>query len=158
MIKQKANRPLGRKTYTHRPAVKKYKRLLFICQGNVSRSQMAEAFYNHLTEGSYGLSAGVDLTVPGRYRNPDKFTIQVMDEVGISIQRQLVHSFAPFMLQGVDGVITMVPPDKLPDHVLRYLVGDQYVDYWDISDTFEKDLPFYRIVRDMIKEKVEKLV
>ncbi len=36
------------------------KEILFVCQGNVDRSQMAEAYYNHLTGRDGATSAGID--------------------------------------------------------------------------------------------------
>lgn len=36
------------------------KKILFICQANVGRSQMAEAFYNHHTRSSAAMSAAVE--------------------------------------------------------------------------------------------------
>ena len=36
------------------------KEVLFICQGNVGRSQMAEGFYNHHRGENQAISAGTD--------------------------------------------------------------------------------------------------
>lgn len=38
----------------------KIEKILFVCYGNVGRSQMAEAYYNHFTKSTKAISAGTD--------------------------------------------------------------------------------------------------
>jgi arsenate reductase len=57
------------------------KKVLFICVGNAGRSQMAEAFFNHLaSEKAQAFSVG---TNPASIVDP--VVIELMKEVGIDI-------------------------------------------------------------------------
>ena len=46
-------------------------KVLFVCRGNVGRSQMAEAYYNFFTKSNMATSAGTDPTTPARYSSID---------------------------------------------------------------------------------------
>ena len=68
------------------------KNFLFICYGNVGRSQMAEAFYNHLTNSSNSWSAGIQKDTPARYKNPAPMIVEAMYELGIDISEAKVKT------------------------------------------------------------------
>lgn len=59
------------------------KKILFICAGNVARSQMAEAYYKHITRAALATSAGVLDFTPAKYGHPISGVIKVMNEEGI---------------------------------------------------------------------------
>ena len=58
-------------------------KILFVCAGNVARSQMAEAYYNSFTNSNNGSSAGVLDFTPLKYSHPAEEVIQAMKEDGI---------------------------------------------------------------------------
>ena len=79
------------------------KTVLFVCVGNAGRSQMAEAFFNHLASGKdKAMSAG---TKPASAVDPR--TIDVMREVGIDISGNKPKALTMEMLEQADRVITM---------------------------------------------------
>jgi len=64
-------------------------KVLLICRGNVGRNQMAEAFYNSLTNSKDAKSAGTYADNPGqtlgerkKQRPGNSFVIDVMKESG----------------------------------------------------------------------------
>lgn len=68
----------------------KIEKILFVCYGNVGRSQMAEAYYNHFTKSTKVISAGTDPTTSARYSKPSLEIIKVMKEEGIDISKNKV--------------------------------------------------------------------
>ena len=64
------------------------KKILFICAGNVARSQMAEAFYNYFTDSLDAISAGVLDFTPAKYGHPIPEVVEVMQEEGIDVSQK----------------------------------------------------------------------
>jgi len=62
---------------------------LFICRSNIGRSQMAEGFFNHLTQGNNSTSAAGVEDVSDKYNHkPHPLITEVMKEKGIDISSQ----------------------------------------------------------------------
>lgn len=130
------------------------KKIIFVCVGNSCRSQMAEGFARHYAK-QHNLdnieirSAG---THPAGYVHAD--AIEVMREKGIDISGQSSKGFAPEDLKDFDYVIAMgcLDYDICPTNF-----GGVHED-WGIPDPIGRGLEFYRNVRDMIEEKVLKLL
>lgn len=120
--------------------------VLFVCLGNASRSQMAEAFAK-----AYGAdvmrasSAGL---LPARHVLST--TRMVMDEKSISLQGAVPKSLKQFVLDDFDVIVNMsghaLPKTKTP--VLKVLVRDPN----------GKDETVHRHVRDRVESVVEDLV
>src|SRR5688500_8164105 len=78
-------------------------RVLILCTGNSCRSQMAEALWENLGEGSWEAeSAG---SRPSGYVHP--LAIQVMTELGIDISQYASKSLDQFRDQLFDLVVTV---------------------------------------------------
>lgn len=129
------------------------KKIIFICVGNSCRSQMAEGFARH-----HAQQMGLDIeihsagTQPAGYVHADAMT--VMREKGIDISGQSSKGFDPEELKDYDYVIAMgcINSDLCP-------AGFRGVsENWGIPDPIGRGLEFYRRVRDMIDEKVLKLL
>ncbi|MCL0066195.1 arsenate reductase ArsC [Dehalococcoidia bacterium] len=119
--------------------------VLFICVGNSGRSQMAEAFFNHLAGGrAISCSAG---TQPAERVDPH--VILVMREVGIDIAAQVPKALTPGMLEQVHRVISM--GCGVDGNCLASPVS---VEDWGIKDPKGKSLEEIRAVRDMIRVRV----
>ena len=125
------------------------KRILFVCVHNSGRSQMAEAFFNHLAGNkASGFSAG---TKPALKINPT--VAQVMRETGIDISRQKPKLLTLEMMESADRVITMgcgveeaCPASFVP------------MEDWEIEDPEGKPIEKIREIRDNIKNKVATLI
>lgn len=61
------------------------KKILFICSGNVGRSQIAEAFYNDFTESHNALSAGIDKNTPAKYPKIPDGICKIMTEENLDL-------------------------------------------------------------------------
>jgi len=122
--------------------------VLFICVHNAGRSQMAEAFFNKMSDGRHkGISAGSN---PAAQVNP--VVVEAMKEVGIDIGGRRPKKLDKEMVLEADLAITMgcgedacpVVPNELRD--------------WDIEDPHGKPIEVVRGIRDEIRRKVEALV
>lgn len=124
------------------------KKVLFVCIENSCRSQMAEGFANFLGKDKIdAYSAG---SKPGTGVNPQ--AIEVMKEIGIDISGHKAKGFADLPIKKFDYVITMGCGDVCP-----FFPADRHIN-WDIEDPKQKEIDFFRKVRDKIKEKVANLI
>ena len=123
------------------------KEIAFICRGNSSRSQMAEAFAKKYAKGCMNIySAGI---VPGHSINEN--VIIVMEEKGIKMD-----SFYPKKVTEIPHEVDMV-----------VLVGDDIdcpdihageIRVWKIKDPVGKELDFFRKARDIIEKNIIGLI
>ena len=129
------------------------KTVLYVCVHNAGRSQMAEAFTNHLAKERglplRALSAG---TVAGSEINPA--AVSVMEEIGVSMAGQHPKQLTQEMADSADRVITMgcgVDAAACPARI--HLSED-----WGLDDPKGQPVEKVREIRDQIKAKVEALL
>ena len=124
------------------------KKILFVCVENSARSQMAEAFFNKISKKTKAESAG---TKPASIVNPT--AVQVMKEIGIDISRVRPRLLTLEMIDSADRIVTMgcMSGDVCPAAIVP-------TEDWGIEDPTGKSIEKFRKIREIIKEKVEKLV
>jgi arsenate reductase (thioredoxin) len=140
-------------SYLNVSALKKTK-VIFLCTGNSTRSQMAEAFLRKYAGDHFEVySAGF---AP---RPIYPYTIQVMKEIGYDLKDQHPKNLAQYLGKEHFGIIiTMCKKAEeqcptLPDVSTRL--------YWDLEDpaafqgTEEEKLAKFREIRDKINEKTK---
>jgi len=125
------------------------KKILFVCVHNAGRSQMAEAFFNKITEGkAKGFSAGTQIA-----ENVNPVVVEAMREVGLDISKNKPKLLSIDMLDSADKVITMgcgvegvCPASFVP------------TEDWQLEDPEGKTIERVRLIRDEVKLKIERLV
>ena len=127
------------------------KEILFVCSGNVGRSQMAEGYYNHLTQTHNAISAGVDPKTPTKYPRLPDYICGIMAEEGIDVSHQQVKLIREHMVREAGEIFVMCSQESCPD----YLVQSDKVTYWQIEDPFEANNDNLRKIRNQIKEKIQ---
>jgi arsenate reductase len=123
--------------------------IVFVCNGNTARSQMAEAFFKRINKNPeyVGISAGLD---PGS--SVKKEAIAVMGEKGIDIRKQKPKPLTKNTSRKAEKIVTMGGIDKSP------LIPPGKVIDWGLEDVSGKPITEYRKVRDEIESRVKQLI
>jgi arsenate reductase (thioredoxin) len=122
--------------------------VLFVCVQNAGRSQMAMAFMEEMAKGKIVVrSAG---SMPAS--EVSSKTVEVMAELGISLQEAFPKPLTDDVVRAADVVITMGCGDACPLYP-----GKRYLD-WQLEDPADLDLDGVRRVRDEIRDRVKALV
>ncbi|TFB97850.1 arsenate reductase ArsC [Cryobacterium sp. HLT2-28] len=122
--------------------------VLFVCEQNAGRSQMAAVFTNALSGGSVHVrSAG---SSPSREVNPT--VAAAMAEIGLDFTEAFPKPLTDDVVQAADVVITMGCGDACPVYP-----GKTYQD-WALTDPAGLTLEEVRVIRDKIKARVERLL
>jgi arsenate reductase len=134
-------------------------RVLFVCNHNSARSQMAEAFLNNLgSEKFEAESAGLE---PGKL-NPN--VVEVMKEEGIDISQNKTKDVFEFYKQAkrFDYVITVC--DEASAEACPFFPSQRGKTHWSFKDpskftgTHEEILTQIRPVRDAIKKQIQDFI
>jgi len=131
------------------------KRVLFMCTGNVARSQMAEGLLRHLAGDRFEVFSGG--VIPS-YVRPNAIT--VMKELGIDISDHRSKSVNEFIGTPFDYVITVC--DYAAQRCPTF-PGDAKRIHWSIEDPVvigddEAQLEAFRTARDDLKGRIEAFV
>ena len=122
--------------------------VLFVCEQNAGRSQMAAVFTDALSGGAVHVrSAG---SMPSSELNPSM--VAVMSELGLSMDESFPKPLTDDVVQAADVVITMGCGDACPIYP-----GKRYVD-WDLVDPAGQPIDEVRRIRDQIRANVTDLL
>jgi arsenate reductase len=121
--------------------------VLFVCGENSARSQMAEAFFNHLARSWRADSAG---TLPGPAVNP--LAVQVMAEKGVDISHATPKALDLSTLDDYERIISFgcIVKSVFP--------AAERLEEWPLEDPVGGDAGFMRRIRDEIDTKIKDLV
>lgn len=127
------------------------RKILFICQGNVGRSQIAEGYYNHYHGEGKAISAGID-NIGEKYNyTPRADIIEVMQEKGIDISNHKIKQINETMLKEVKEIVVLCNPKLLPKFVTS---SDIAIRFQEVADPFNSSMAEIRKIRDKIEEIV----
>ncbi len=141
---------LVREKVVSKQTLKENDKVLFVCIGNASRSQMAEAFSRN-----HGLRASSAGTRPAPAVNP--VAIQVMNERMINMSQQRPKMVTTEMIQDADLVVTMgcsleeVCPLPLLTQMKKKMID------WQLENPKDKPIEMVREIRDDIDNRVRDL-
>lgn len=126
--------------------------ILFVCRGNVGRSQMAEELlkkqagdrFSVTSAGTKVSDAGQSIGELGTLVNE---VVTAMNEVGIDISKNVRKQLTEKMVDRADKVILTVDDnDPLPEYVLN----NPKVIRWNVLDPKNQSLEFTRNTRDQL--------
>jgi len=116
--------------------------VLFVCNGNVARSQIAETLFNHLS-GHQVTSAGTAVrhldvegqTIKAHSETPGApvtpgIVLDLMQEKGFDLSGNTRNQVTPEMVDSADRIILMlgrIPPED-------FLAQSEKTEVWDITD------------------------
>jgi arsenate reductase len=127
------------------------KSVVFVCVHNSGRSQMAEAFFNHLAKGkAKAYSAG---TQPTDKVNP--VVVEAMKEVGLDISANKPKLLTFEMVEKAERMITMGCGAEAGALCPASFIETED---WVLEDPKGKPIEKVREIRDQIKGRVTKLV
>jgi len=137
--------------------------ILFLCRGNVARSQMAAALFQEFSDNGdkYTVnSAGTKLSGPEAsiksLRPKTNNVIESMQEIGVDISEKTREEVTPEMISWADKVFLVLNSEK--DPIPKFVTDHSDVTVWETQDVKGKSIDFTRRVRDEIKRKVKNLV
>ena len=122
--------------------------VLFLCNHNAGRSQMAMGLFNHLAGGGAVVWSGG--SEPKGEINPA--AVAVMAERGIDISGEYPKPWTGEIIQAADVIVSMGCGDTGPT-----LPGRRYED-WALDDPAGKDAAAIRPIRDEIERRVRQLL
>lgn len=127
------------------------KTVLFVCVHNSGRSQMAEAFFNHLAKGkAIAVSAG---TQPASEINP--MAVEVMRESGLDISGNQPKTLTLEMIEKADKMITMgCGADARAICPASFLETED----WALEDPEGKSIAQVRIIRNEIEQRIIRML
>ena len=132
-------------------------KVLFVCRGNVGRSQMAEVLFNKLSKHK-SYSAGIKVNEKEGQKIKDllsaSLVIESMKDEGIDVSNNLRKQLKPEMLNKFDKIIVMAEPEVIPD----YLINKDHVEFWTVKDPKGMDKKEHEKVVKQIKNLVRDFI
>lgn len=129
-------------------------KILFICRGNIGRSQMGEAFYNYFTKTNDAFSAGTSSSTPKSFSKIPKEIVEIMEEEDIDITNHKVKTVTKKMVSEADKVFVMCKKGYCPD----FLLNSEKVTFWEIEDPYKKNIEDMKKIRNKIKDRVLSII
>jgi protein-tyrosine-phosphatase len=138
-------------------------KVLFICYANVGRSQVAQAYFNKLSQHDSD-SAGIavnELMAKGNLSSrklkdmPTQRSVEYIGrEFGVGISEKERQQLTPALIDNADRVIVIAEKERWPG----YLREGGKVVFWDIPDAVGQTDDFAYDVYRQVQRRVEQLV
>lgn len=122
-------------------------KVLFICRGNVARSQEAAGYLAQLRPDIEVMSAGTEVTI-GKPLDPLVLQVAREDRLDLGLAKRQPLTVA--MLTEADYIVSFLAAADLPS-------GVRADEYWLVPDPQASLIAVHRQVRDEIKRRVVQL-
>ena len=140
-----------------------HSKVLFVCNANAARSQMAQGFYNHYSHSQNADSAGLNpekkwdeaptlSDFEAMSHKPAKSS-ETMQEVGIDITGHKRQLLTADKLGDYDLIVNLAEKSQTPD----WLRGDNVI-WWNVADPRNESAEKNRMARDEIEQRVKSLL
>ena len=140
-----------------------HSKVLFVCNANAARSQMAQGFYNHYSHSRNADSAGLNpekkwdeaptLSDFETMSHKPAKSSETMQEVGIDITGHKRQLLTADKLGDYDLIVNLAEKSQTPD----WLRGDNVI-WWNVADPRNESAEKNRIARDEIEQRVKQLL
>lgn len=148
---------------SHKIVLNEHSKVLFVCNANAARSQMAQGFYNHYSRSQNADSAGLNpekkwdeaptlSDFEAMSHKPAKSS-ETMQEVGIDITGHKRQLLTVDKLGDYDLIVNLAEKSQTPD----WLRGDNVI-WWNVTDPRNESVEKNRIARDEIEQRVKSLL
>ena len=122
--------------------------VLFVCEHNAGRSQMAAALTHELSSGQVAVrSAGSHPT-----ERVEPAVVEAMNEIGVDVRMEFPKPLTDEVVRAADVLVTLGCGDACPVYP-----GKHYED-WDVADPADQPLEVVRPIRDDIERRVRDLL
>lgn len=140
-----------------------HSKVLFVCNANAARSQMAQGFYNHYSHSQNADSAGLNpekkwdeaptlSDFEAMSHKPAKSS-ETMQEVGIDITGHKRQLLTVDKLGDYDLIVNLAEKSQTPE----WLRGDNVI-WWNVTDPRNESIEKNRMARDEIEQRVKSLL
>jgi len=136
------------------------KKVVFICHGNMFRSQVAKGLYNKIQkDGSIAYSFGTNVLDRGlqglklSQRPGLEILIFELKKYGIDISNEYCNQLKEEYLKNVDKIIVMAEKEYIPEWLKKY-----NYEYWEVPNPEVHVTEEISDIIKLIKEKVIKLM
>lgn len=127
-------------------------KILYICQWNIGRSQIAESLTNNITK-HVAISAWID-DVWHKYNFSPYFPAinMLKDQFGIDMSKQNVKQITKNMLDGVDKIILLCSQKECRNVIPEYILWfDPMIKNYITDPNWTEDKKLKEIVKDIHK-------
>ncbi len=138
-------------------------KVLFVCHGNVGRSQIAQVYFDKLSQhesSCAGTAVDEALARQGMTSrkikdSPSQRSAKyIQEEFGVDISERERRQLNPEIVDEADRVIVINEKEDWPD----YLQEGGKVEFWDIGEPLGRDDAFALEVFAQVRQRVEELV
>lgn len=135
-------------------------KILFVCRGNIARSQIAEALYNKLSQSHDADSAGTHVEKDGetlgqrKKRIGGSYLVDMMADHHLDVSSKQQTQLTKAMLSDYDLVINMAGKHYTPTWLAR---EPNYV-YWKVQDPAGRSYEITERIMRQIEAKVRELI
>ena len=140
-----------------------HSKVLFVCNANAARSQMAQGFYNHYSPSQNADSAGLNpekkwdeaptLSDFEAMSHKPARSSETMQEVGIDITGHKRQLLTADKLDDYDLIVNLAEKSQTPD----WLRGDNVI-WWNVADPRNESAEKNRTARDEIEYRIKQLL